>query len=225
MLLTRIRDFSLTPTLAGLRMAALLGAGAAQAQGNPADLAAVFSALPPDQQQALPQKMSNGQGNRIAAESDATWRGADQANQANRAHPPAADTATPDLPLGPEIELTGQQRQRGEANLRLLRTENPNRLDDIGAMQMRMPGFPAITLAGLAEQEAAQRLGVERDFQPLDATVTYLPVKRPGEGLKHYGYDLFEQAPSAFDPGTDVPVPGDYLAGPSDLLIVQLYGN
>ena len=166
MLLTRIRDFSLTPTLAGLRMAALLGAGAAQAQGNPADLAAVFSALPPDQQQALPQKMSNGQGNRIAAESDATWRGADQANQANRAHPPAADTATPDLPLGPEIELTGQQRQRGEANLRLLRTENPNRLDDIGAMQMRMPGFPAITLAGLAEQEAAQRLGVERDFQP-----------------------------------------------------------
>lgn len=44
-------------------------------------------------------------------------------------------------------------------------------------------------------------------------------------GLSHYGYDLFNEAPSTFAPVTEIPVPADYVMGPGDQLVVQLYGN
>ncbi|MDE2251338.1 MAG: SLBB domain-containing protein [Gammaproteobacteria bacterium] len=125
--------------------------------------------------------------------------------------------------LAPEIELTTKERLKIDATRKLIAAKNPYQLDAVGALQM--PGFPAITLAGLTEEQAAQRLAIEPELQKLDVKITWLPVQRPGAGLKHFGYDLFEQAPSTFAPGTDVPVPGDYAIGPGDLLLVQLYGS
>jgi polysaccharide biosynthesis/export protein len=126
-------------------------------------------------------------------------------------------------PLPPEIELTPLEHTKVEGTLKLLGSKNPYMLDEAGALQM--PGFPAITLAGLTEAEAAQRLGVEADLARLDVKLSYLPVQRQGAGLKHYGYDLFDQAPSTFAPGGDMPVPGDYVVGPGDQFTVQLYGS
>src|SRR6202044_41086 len=45
------------------------------------------------------------------------------------------------------------------------------------------------------------------------------------EALKPFGYDLFEGVPSTFAPVSDIRVPADYLIGPGDTLVVQLYGN
>lgn len=125
--------------------------------------------------------------------------------------------------LAPEIELTGQEKLKVETTQKLISARNPYLLDVTGALQL--PGFPAITLAGLTEEQAAQRLSIEPDFALFDVKLTWLPVQRPGAGLKHFGYDLFEQAPSTFAPGSDVPVPGGYTVGPGDLLVVQLYGS
>jgi len=42
--------------------------------------------------------------------------------------------------------------------------------------------------------------------------------------LEQYGYDLFQSSPTTFAQVDDLPVPADYLVGPGDSLIVQLYG-
>src|SRR6202050_4838725 len=56
--------------------------------------------------------------------------------------------------------------------------------------------------------------------------LTLLRLKPTGqEGLKAYGYDLFEGVPSTFAPVTDIQVPVDYIVGPGDQLEIQLYGN
>ena len=126
--------------------------------------------------------------------------------------------------VAPEVELTAAEKNRLIALMALIKTKNPYTLDPAGAVQL--PGFAAITLAGLTESQAAMRLAAEPDLLKLDFKVTYLPVRRlGGAGLKHYGYDLFEQAPSTFAPTTDVPVPSEYVVGPGDQFTVQLYGS
>ncbi|MFT5813631.1 MAG: polysaccharide export outer membrane protein [Psychroserpens sp.] len=45
------------------------------------------------------------------------------------------------------------------------------------------------------------------------------------EELKLYGKDLFANAPSTFSPMSDVPVPANYIIGPGDELVLQLYGK
>lgn len=43
--------------------------------------------------------------------------------------------------------------------------------------------------------------------------------------LSQFGYDLFDQAPSTFAPVRNLPVPADYIVGPGDNLVVQVYGK
>lgn len=43
--------------------------------------------------------------------------------------------------------------------------------------------------------------------------------------LKQFGYDLFAGSPTTFAPATDIPVPVDYIIGPGDTVMVQLYGK
>lgn len=40
-----------------------------------------------------------------------------------------------------------------------------------------------------------------------------------------FGYDLFDQQADSFRPGTDIPVPADYVLGPGDRVEVQLFGK
>lgn len=43
--------------------------------------------------------------------------------------------------------------------------------------------------------------------------------------LTLYGLELFASSPSTFSPVSDVPVPGNYIIGPGDELVVQLFGK
>lgn len=45
------------------------------------------------------------------------------------------------------------------------------------------------------------------------------------QALKQFGYDLFNNNAGSFMPATDIPTPENYLLGPGDSLIVQLYGK
>ena len=126
--------------------------------------------------------------------------------------------------IAPEIELTPEEKLRLQKLMDLIKSKNPYTIDPAGAVLL--PGFAAITLAGLTEIEAATRLAAEPDLLKLEFKVTYLPVRRlGGAGLKHYGYDIFDQAPTTFAPGGDVPVPADYTIGPGDQFAVLLYGS
>ena len=43
--------------------------------------------------------------------------------------------------------------------------------------------------------------------------------------LRPFGYNLFAGSPSTFAPATDIPVPANYVVGPGDTVILQLYGQ
>lgn len=43
--------------------------------------------------------------------------------------------------------------------------------------------------------------------------------------LQAFGYDLFELGADAFVPANDIPIPADYVMGPGDTLVIQLYGK
>ena len=105
-----------------------------------------------------------------------------------------------------------------------VRRGNPYLLDRSG--QLALPGVPLIALGGLTEKQANQRLALEPTLLNVKVTITRLPVQAAGAlGLKPFGYDLFDEARSAFSPATNVSVPADYVMGPGDRLSVQLYGG
>jgi polysaccharide export outer membrane protein len=106
----------------------------------------------------------------------------------------------------------------------LLRSKNPYQLSRDGILSL--PGLSGIPLGGLTEMQATLRLEVDPMLQSLYFRITRLPLRKTGlEGLKPFGYDLFERDPSTFSPVTNVPVPADYTLGSGDQLQVQLYGN
>jgi protein involved in polysaccharide export with SLBB domain len=150
------------------------------------------------------------------------------AQQAQQATPAPAATPTgsaaTNAPGGPEGSRTEDETRRQHDLMKLIRSKNPYQLSRDGALTL--PGFAPIPLLGLTEDQASLRLKVEPVFDGLEIRLTRLPLKKTGaEGLKPFGYDLFDRELSTFAPVTNVPVPSDYIVGPGDELDVQLYGN
>ncbi|MES1192567.1 MAG: SLBB domain-containing protein [Steroidobacter sp.] len=124
----------------------------------------------------------------------------------------------------PDVPLTDADKLKLQQLITLIRKKNPYTLSNDGALLL--PGFPPMPLAGLTIDQANARIAAEPAFAALQVSITLLPLERSGaEGLKPFGYDLFNNAPSTFAPVTDVPVPADYVVGPGDTLNVQLFGN
>jgi protein involved in polysaccharide export with SLBB domain len=120
--------------------------------------------------------------------------------------------------------MSEEDRTRLESLMTLVRSKNPYQLSRDGALTL--PGFAPMPMMGLTEEQATLRLKAEPAFRGLDVRLTRLPLKKTGvEGLKPFGYDLFDRAPSTFAPVTNVPVPADYTVGAGDQLQVQLYGS
>jgi polysaccharide biosynthesis/export protein len=128
------------------------------------------------------------------------------------------------IPGEPAPEIEEDEREELQSIIDLIRSRNPYQLDDAGMLQL--PGFAPIVLGGLNEQQATHRLSSVIALMKLDVKVTKLPVRKVGiAGLKPFGYDLFKDSTSSFAPITDVPVPADYVVGPGDKLVVQLFGS
>jgi polysaccharide biosynthesis/export protein len=128
------------------------------------------------------------------------------------------------IPGEPAPVLTDQEIEELQRLIDLVRLRNPYQLDRAGALLL--PGFQPMTLAGLNEEQATHRLSSTLAFIKLDVKLTKLPVRKQGfSALKPFGYDLFKDSTSTFAPVTDVPVPSDYVVGPGDRLIVQLFGG
>lgn len=123
-----------------------------------------------------------------------------------------------------EAPLSAGDKERLQKLMDLIRAKNPYQLSLEGMLQL--PGFAAIPLGGLTQEQATVRLAAEPSLRPFDFVVTRLPLNKLGtDALKPFGYDLFQGSPSTFAPVTNVPVPADYVMGAGDHLDVQLYGN
>lgn len=57
----------------------------------------------------------------------------------------------------------------------------------------------------------------ELDLQLLDS--------KKNKKLQTFGHELFAGNPTTFAPATDIPVPSNYVIGPGDTIIIQLYGK
>jgi polysaccharide biosynthesis/export protein len=128
----------------------------------------------------------------------------------------------PSIPSRPE--LTDEEKRQRDHLIELVRSQNPYQLSHDGVLSL--PGFGQIPLAGLTEQLATLRLGVEPALRDLFIRVTKLPLnKRGATALKPFGYDLFDHPISTFAPTSNVPVPANYVVGPGDELDLQLFGS
>lgn len=124
---------------------------------------------------------------------------------------------------GPPNLLAPPDQTRQAQLAALICTKNPYQLSSDGLLSL--PGFEGIRLAGLTDVQSTLRLELEPALRGLYFRVTKLPLAKTGvEGLKPFGYDLFDNAPSTFAPVTNVPLPAEYVLGPGDQLEVELYG-
>jgi protein involved in polysaccharide export with SLBB domain len=120
--------------------------------------------------------------------------------------------------------LTDAQKGNLQKTITQIVLRNPYQLSRDGVLTL--PGLPGIALGGLTEMQATLRLESDPTLLHLYFRITRLPLRKTGlEGLKPFGYDLFDRDPSTFSPVTNVPVPADYVLGSGDQLQVQLYGN
>ena len=127
-------------------------------------------------------------------------------------------------PLPTATPKTDQEKEDSEKLRKRILSNNPSKLNSFGVLEM--PGLPAIPLAGLTASEATKRLSADPDLGDYFVRLTLLRLELTGqEGLKPFGYDLFEGVPSTFAPVSDIQVPVDYIVGPGDTLQIQLYGN
>jgi len=51
------------------------------------------------------------------------------------------------------------------------------------------------------------------------------PARAQRQALEQFGYSLFAGSPTTFAPATDIPIPANYIMGPGDTVLLQLYGQ
>lgn len=128
---------------------------------------------------------------------------------------PSGEEAAKEPRIGPEVK-------NGEAAES--ETAMPDQklivLDQFGTITLEKAG--RIVLKGLNEAEAAERIEAEPAYKGLRVSVKLLPIEAP---LKPFGYDIFAGAKKTFASPTDIPVPADYVVGPGDVVVVQLFGK
>ncbi len=189
--------------------------------------------LPPRQVPLYQQSLYAPQGAQAAAAAAAATANADtqkaQGSSSGASGSSASGTTPPPnasgVPLTPyQLSLTDDERSRLDSLMNLIRARNPYQLGADGSLTL--PGFAPMALLGLTEEQATLRLKVEPAFRGIEVRITRLPLKKTGtEALKPFGYDLFDHDLSTFAPATNVPVPSEYVVGPGDQLVVQLYGT
>src|SRR3984885_14644397 len=149
------------------------------------------------------------------------------ANQNQNIPNPTASNNWFDLtrcPLSTEKLKTDDEKSEEHRFEQRILDGNPYKLNKFGVLEL--PGLPAMPLSGMTATEATKRLATDPDLSNYFVRLSLLRLTAfDEEALKPFGYDLFEGVPSTFAPVSDIQVPADYLIGPGDTLVVQLYGN
>ncbi len=122
------------------------------------------------------------------------------------------------------LQKSDEEKDREEKFRQRILRNNPYKLNRFGVLEL--PELPAMPLAGLTAAEATRRLAADPGLSDYFVKISLLRLVPFGqEGLKPFGYDLFEGEPSTFAPVSDIQVPSDYVVGPGDTFSVQLFGN
>lgn len=150
------------------------------------------------------------------------------ADKRHDAQPAIGPTLPPPVPAPPPVSeqktLSPEERVKLDEQRQLRKALLPNTqvfvLDASGALVLQHIG--RMVLAGLNEEEAAARIAAEPVLDGLFVTLRLLPIEPE---LKAFGHDVFTAGPRTLTPATDIPVPPDYVVGPGDVVIVQMFGK
>ncbi|MEZ5511411.1 MAG: SLBB domain-containing protein [Gammaproteobacteria bacterium] len=102
------------------------------------------------------------------------------------------------------------------------------------AEQERLAREYGVDLHEIVPARSTQPLAVEpvqvmqdsrRRVEPAVSEPAHGDIGTASKKLRLFGYDLFENNAAAFQPAIDIPVPADYVVGPGDTFVVQLYGK
>ena len=125
------------------------------------------------------------------------------------------------LVLGWVLSMSADAATPTAAQLQMLQQMSSS---DLSRLEQAIKGVqqPASTV-NPEQQQPAQPVVTPRDPYADDNKVD---DKQKDDGsLKPFGYDLFAGVPSTFAPVSDIPVMADYLLGPGDVIVVQLFGS
>jgi len=121
--------------------------------------------------------------------------------------------------------LTPEQRAALQKQLQkrqLLEEEQPT----TGKPRLAAPAQPADRDHAGTEKEQAP--AVDRPVSA-EMDTEFVPEREPAAGkalpLPRFGYDLFTDVPTTFAPADGIPVDVDYVMGPGDTVLVQLFGK
>jgi len=93
-------------------------------------------------------------------------------------------------------------------------------LTDIEVMLPKVQSMPLIESSEPSEIE--KNITQEKRSISLEEKIQQQAIQSK---LEQFGYDLFSEVPSTYVPVTNIPVPSDYILGPGDTLVVQLFGK
>ncbi|MCP5343533.1 MAG: SLBB domain-containing protein [Pseudomonadales bacterium] len=97
----------------------------------------------------------------------------------------------------------------------------------VGERQQQIP--EEVNLQQAADTAPSQaELAIQQDAQARqqqDRIESDQQQQSTAQPLTQYGYELFAGAPTTFAPATNIPVPANYVMGPGDTVILQLYGQ
>lgn len=99
---------------------------------------------------------------------------------------------------------------------------------DIGERQEQIPETVNIREGVSTPALAPNERVIEEDAQALqgaDSIGSDQVSQQTSAPLRQFGYELFGNSPSTFAPATNIPVPANYIMGPGDTVVIQLYGQ
>lgn len=126
-------------------------------------------------------------------------------------------TSAQNITLTPE-ELAQLQSLSPQQREALLRGQSAPTQTQISDPIEVVPRATAAPNQGGIQDNAQSRLGEETLAEDVQLQATDAP-------LEQFGYNLFAGSPTTFAPATDIPVPSNYIMGPGDTVILQLYGQ
>ena len=132
-----------------------------------------------------------------------------------------------------DLNLTPQQMERLQA---MSASERQALLNGIGAQGTTQPRLEEPTEIEPRSTRTDSRQAVTRNSrieQELEQEADGIGGGEQGAlrvigeeaELDQFGYELFAGFPTTFAPATDIPVPANYIMGPGDTVILQLYGQ
>ncbi len=181
-----------------------------------------FMKMPLSQQQAvmgaIKGRSNSGQVNSNSSDDDEiSSQGSELQPQANTNRQTRRPSDSDPLAIGDTIllRMTSNDGEDSRIPESIIYT-----LDRTGSISL--PSLGHIVISGLTINQAEELISIEPALKGLNISIKRMPING---GLAPFGYDLFYGSARSFNSVTVLPAPENYVVGPGDTVIIQMFGK